>query len=93
MSSRALTEQMNDGVELVIADCHLGGKIAFHEQRRLLVKRPRSAGERWSELVAAPASLLAPSLGSQAGLASTSGVDVIRPCHCIDRIPRPNPIP
>jgi hypothetical protein len=24
---------MNDGVELVIADCHLGGKIAFHEQR------------------------------------------------------------
>jgi hypothetical protein len=35
----------NDGVKLVIADCHLGGKIAFHEQRRLLVTRPRPAGD------------------------------------------------
>ena len=35
----------NDGVKLVIADCHFGGKIAFHEQRRLLVTRPRPAGD------------------------------------------------
>jgi hypothetical protein len=41
---KRVAEQMNDGVELVIADCHLGGKIAFHEQPRLLVTRPRSAG-------------------------------------------------
>ena len=38
-------EQTNDGVELVIADRRLGGKIAFHEQWRLLVTRLRSAGE------------------------------------------------
>jgi hypothetical protein len=24
-------EQTNDGVKLGIADCHFGGKIAFHE--------------------------------------------------------------
>ena len=38
-------EQTNDGVELVIADRRLGGKIAFHEQRRLLVTQLRSAGK------------------------------------------------
>jgi hypothetical protein len=44
MTASVAAEQTNDGVKLVIADCHLGGKIAFHEQRRLLARRPRSAG-------------------------------------------------
>ncbi len=35
----------------------------------------------------------APSLGSQAGLASALDMEVIRPCHCNDRILRLNPIP
>jgi len=37
--------------------------------------------------------LVAPSLGSQAGLASALDMDVIRPCHRNDGILRLNPIP
>jgi hypothetical protein len=48
---KRVAEQMNDGIELVLADWHLGGKIAFHEQPRLLVKRLQSGGNvgpNWS---------------------------------------------
>jgi hypothetical protein len=36
---KRVTEQTDDGVELVIAYCHLGGKIAFHDRRRPLAAR------------------------------------------------------
>ena len=86
------SEQTNDGIELFIADCH-SAERSLSTSKRLLVKRQQSGKGTLVRTVAAPASLLAPSPGSQAGLASASGVDVIRPCHRIDRIPRPNPIP
>ena len=42
--------------------------------------------QRWSELVAAPETLVALGLGSRADLASALDMDVIRACHCNDRL-------
>jgi hypothetical protein len=42
---KGVAEQANDGVELVIPDRHSAGKIAFHEQRRPLVRLLRSSGK------------------------------------------------
>ena len=42
---KGATEQTDDGVELLIIDCHVAGKIAFDEQQRLVITLPQSAAE------------------------------------------------
>jgi hypothetical protein len=42
---KRVTEQTDDGVQLVIAYCHLGGKITFHDRGRPLAARLHSARE------------------------------------------------
>lgn len=43
---KGVTEQADDGVELLIPDCHRVGKIAFDEQRQFVVTLAQSAGKR-----------------------------------------------
>ena len=42
---KGATEQTDDGIEFLILDCHVAGKIAFDDQRRLVITLAQSAGE------------------------------------------------
>jgi hypothetical protein len=42
---KGAAEQTADGIELLILDCHVAGKIAFDEQRRLIIMLARPGGE------------------------------------------------
>jgi hypothetical protein len=42
---KGAAEQTDDGIKFLIVDCHVAGKIAFDEQRRLMITPTRFAGD------------------------------------------------